>query len=250
MPAPDPPRPAGGFPLTRASLVADLAAGDAGTRGRAVSRVVETYWKPVYKYLRLRWRLEPEDAEDLTQGFFAAALERGWLERYDAGRARFRTWLRLGVDGHAANERKAARRLKRGGDLVHVPLDFDAAEAEVSRADAPAPSDPEELFRREWVRSLFALAVDDLKAKLAAAGRATVWHVFERYDLEGPPPGGKLTYADLARELDVPVTKVTNDLHAARRAFRECVLARLAGLCASPAEYRDEARALFGTDAP
>lgn len=248
--APDPPRAAGGFPATRASLVADLAAGEPGVRERARARVVETYWKPVYKYLRLRWRLEPEDAEDLTQGFFAAALERGWLERYDAERARFRTWLRLGVDGHAANERKAARRLKRGGEIAHVPLDFGAAEAEVLRADAPAPDDPEELFRREWVRSLFALAVEELRAKLESAGRQAVWRAFERYDLEGPPPGGKLTYADLARELDVPVTKVTNDLHAARRAFRECVLTRLAGLCATAEEFRDEARALLGADLP
>ncbi len=248
--APEPPRAAGGFPATRASLVADLSAGAPDVRDRARARVVETYWKPVYKYLRLRWRLQPEDAEDLTQGFFASALERGWLERYDAERARFRTWLRLGVDGHAANQRKAASRLKRGGAIAHVPVDFESAEAEVLRADAPAPGDPEELFRREWVRSLFALAVEDLRAKLDGTGRTAAWRAFERYDLDGPPPGGKLTYADLARDLEVPVTKVTNDLHAARRAFRECVLARLAGLCATPEEFRDEARSLLGTDPP
>lgn len=250
MPSPPVPDiPPGGFPATRASLVNDLTGTDTSVRERARGRVIETYWKPVYKYLRLRWRLEPEDAEDATQGFFAAALERGWLERYDPSRARFRTWLRLGADGHAANARKAARRLKRGGDREHVPLDFAAAELEVRdvRGDV---EDPEAWFHREWVRSLLALAVDDLRAMLQDGGRTTVWRVFERYDLEGPAPGGRLTYADLAHELGIPATKVTNDLHAARRAFRECVLQRLRGLCTSDDELRSEARALFGTELP
>ena len=246
--APDPAGPAGGFPVTRASLVADLTGGDDSTRERARERIVETYWKPVYKYLRLRWRLDVEDAEDLTQDFFTTALERGWLERYDAARARFRTWIRLGVDGHAANARQAAGRKKRGGDLVRVTLDFEGAESELLRCGTPSPSDPEELFRQEWVRSLFALAVDDLRARLERDGRGTAWRIFERYDLDGPPPGGKLTYADLAAELGVPVTKITNDLHVARGVFRECVLERLSGLCATPGEFRDEARDLLGVD--
>jgi RNA polymerase sigma factor (sigma-70 family) len=237
----------GEFPPTRASVVAALTAGDATARERARARVVETYWRPVYKYLRLRWRIPREEAEDLTQGYFAAALERGLLERYDPSRARFRTWLRLGVDGHAANERKAARRLKRGGDSPHVSLDFDAAESEVLRA-GPGADDPEELFRREWIRSLLGLAVEDLQRRLESEGKTLAWRIFERYDLQGAAPGERLTYADLAVAEGVPVTKVTNDLHLARRLFREVVLARLAELCATPEELRDEARDLLGTD--
>jgi DNA-directed RNA polymerase specialized sigma24 family protein len=66
--------------------------------------------------------------------------------------------------------------------------------------------------------------------------------VFSRYELEGEKP----TYADLAAELGVPETKITNDLHAARKRFRTLLLERLRSLCADEAEYQAEARALLG----
>lgn len=245
MSNPEPQR--GGFPVTRDSLMAALGGNDEATRERALAKILEIYWRPVYKYLRLRWRLVREDAEDLTQAFFVSAIERRLLERYDPVRARFRTYLRLCVDGHATNERKSASRLKRGGDAAHVSLDFEAAESEIPRS-GPRADDPEELFRREWVRSLFGLALEDFRVQCERDGRTLAWTVFERYDVDGPTPGGRLTYADLAQELGVPVTKVTNDLHLARRLFRDAVIARLRDLCANESELRAEARDLLGID--
>ena len=81
---------------------------------------------------------------DLTQEFFVSALERRLFRRYDPRRGRFRTYLRACLDGSAANARKAAARVRRGGDAHHLPLDFAGAEAELARAGAPA--DPEALF--------------------------------------------------------------------------------------------------------
>lgn len=236
------------FPDTRLSIVQAAGSADPEVRRRALEVLIASYWKPVYKYVRLRWHADVEEAEDLTQGFFASAIYRDFLPRYDASRAKFRTYLRTCLDGWVSNERKAARRLKRGGDFRHVPLDFETAEGELRTREIADPSDPEELFRREWVRSLFGLAVEELRAECDREGRAMHFALFRRYDLEGPDAGERITYGDLAREHGTDVATVTNRLHAVRKRFRAIVLAKLRELSASDEEFREEARDLLGAD--
>jgi DNA-directed RNA polymerase specialized sigma24 family protein len=199
-------------------------------------------------YLRLKWRLSNEDAKDLTQGFFAHAIDTPFFERYDPAKARFRTYLRLCLEGYAANEHKKAGRLKRGGDAEHVAFDFETAEGELVRIDVPDAADPEALFRQEWIRSLFAFAVDTLRARCAGGEHEVRFRVFERYDLD--PPSNRASYADIAAGLDIPVTQVTNHLAWARRQFRAIVLERLRELAGSDDEFRADARELLGVDAP
>ena len=98
------------FPATRWSVIAAVRSEDTVERKRALDILCETYWKPVYKYVRLRWNRSAPDAQDLTQGFFAEMLERELLNRFDAGKGRLRTYLRLCVDSFVMNEEKAARR--------------------------------------------------------------------------------------------------------------------------------------------
>src|SRR5262245_30478112 len=135
------------FPATRHSVLQSIASAEAEQRQRGLEALAEAYWRPVYKYLRLRWGAAADEAEALTQGFFARALEKGFFAQYDPRRARFRTWLRTGLDGFVSNERAAARRLKRGGGAAVLPLDFADAEAEVSGSAAWPESGVEELFR-------------------------------------------------------------------------------------------------------
>ena len=145
----------GSFPATRHSVVAGIASADTHTRRVAFDALVSAYWRPVYKYVRIKWRRDREDAADLTQEFFARAFERGSLGRFEPGRARFRTFLRVCLDGFVANEIKARGRLKRGGEVSFVPLDFAAAEHELSThpaalgAGVALGADPDEdgLFR-------------------------------------------------------------------------------------------------------
>ncbi|PYQ08731.1 MAG: hypothetical protein DMF82_00905, partial [Acidobacteria bacterium] len=212
------------FPLTRRSVVRATASADPETRRRAFDALIAAYWKPVYKYLRLKWRVPEEDAEDLTQGFFARALEKAFFDRFDPERARFRTYLRTCLDGFVANERQSAQRLKRGGGAELVSLDFAGAEAELIRQGPPEGGDMEEYFHREWVRSLFALAVDGLRRRCAETGKSIPFALFERYDLEGSDAARRPSYADLAREMAIPETQVTNYLAWARREFRRLVL--------------------------
>jgi RNA polymerase sigma factor (sigma-70 family) len=236
------------FPLTRRSVVIAARDTDPTVRRQAWEILVASYWKPVYKVLRVRWRLEREDAEDLTQEFFASALVKGTFERYDPAKARFRTYLRTCLDGFAANERKAARRLKRGGGQEPLSLDFEGAEEELRRHGAGEGLDVEEYFHREWVRSLFGLAVEDLRQWGETSGKRVHFRLFESHDLEGPDAPERPSYAALAAEHGLPVTQVTNHLAAARREFRRLVLERLRELTASDDEFRSEARLVLGID--
>jgi RNA polymerase sigma factor (sigma-70 family) len=235
--------PGGGFPATRLSVVESLRSDDAAQRQRACERLVALYWKPLYKYVRIKWSRSSEDAQDLVQGFFAVALERETLATFDPSRASLRTFLRLLVDRYASNQRKAAGRKKRGGGAV--ALDFEAAERELARVASPGP-DPEELLRREWVRALFGECVGRLREELHGSGRPLQFRVFEAMDLEDGD--SRPSYRELAAALGVTETKITNDLSAARRRFRVLVLETLREVTASEEEFRAEARAVLGKD--
>lgn len=215
------------FPSTEVSLIA-AAAGDPP----AMERVMALYWKPVYKFIRIRFRKDNEAAKDLTQSFFASVLEREFFQRFDPAKAGFRTYLRLAVERFAANRHESGTRLKRGGGVEFVELDEQAASS----------ASPEEIFLREWRRQVFALALEDLRAECLRAGKQTEWQIFEAYDLaEDVRPG----YAELARSHSVAETSVTNYLAWARRRLRALATERLRGVTSGERELREELRRLW-----
>jgi RNA polymerase sigma factor (sigma-70 family) len=212
-------------------------------RARAHDTLAAVYWGPVYAYIRLTHGTVREDAEDLTQGFFAEAMRRDLFARYTAGRARFRTYLRACVDAYVANERKAQRRLKRGGGARAVRLDVADLEGRLR-----TESDVDAVFYNEWVRGVFALAITRLRDRCEESGRRHHLTVFERYDLADVDRQERPTYAEIAADLGVPVTQLTNWLAAVRREFRGIVVDTLREICGSDEEFRAEARALLGLD--
>ena len=226
------------FPTTRRSVVLALASDDPSERSRAFDTMAALYWKPLYKYARVSQIRSAADAEDLTQSFLAVAFERNALAAYDEEKASFRTFLRLLFDRHAANHFKAAQRIKRGGGTVHN--DFEAAEAEIAR-EHDRSGTPEDYFQREWVRSVFAIAVERLRDSSHAGDFA----LFEAYDLDDIAHS---SYRELAKKFELSETTVTNRLAAIRRRFRAVVLDVLREITASDREFRNEARSLLGVD--
>lgn len=239
----------GPFPTTRFSAIAGIRQTDAAIRTRSLDTLIAAYWKPVYKYIRVKWGKSNEDASDLTQAFFTLALEKEFFAAFDPVKGRFRTFLRTCLDGFLANERKAGERLKRGGDRVHLPLEFETAEGEIVAAEIPSGEDLDRYFDAEWVRHLFALSVDALRQECAARGRQVMFEVFETYDLEDAG-GERLTYQKLGERMGLAPTTVTNHLSAARREFRRILLDKLREITASDDEFRREARYLLGHDLP
>ncbi|HEY0763337.1 MAG TPA: hypothetical protein VGD61_13290 [Pyrinomonadaceae bacterium] len=234
------------FPVTNHSAIANARSDDQVTRQRALDIILTSYWKPVYKYIRLKWQASNEDAKDLTQGFFANTFEKDHFANYDAAKASFQTFLRTCLDGFVANERKAGRRLKRGGDMDHYQLDFAAAEDELAAHALSATLSPEDYFHREWVRWMFTLAVDAFRHRCEETGRTVHFDLFERYDLNDD--SSEVSYASLGQEFGLEPATVTNYLAAARRDFRRIVLEKLREITATDEEFRTEARSLLGVD--
>ena len=142
--------------------------------------------------------------------------------------------------------------MKRGGGALHVPLDFDAAEAELERASpalqiSATPESAEDFIEKEFIRSLFGATVQELRKQCESRGKQTHFRLFEIYDLEADsarPP----SYGELAKEFKIAPTDVTNYLSSTRREFRRIALEKLRGMTATEEEFRREARALLGVE--
>ncbi len=217
------------FPSTQASLF-EVAAD--GLPNHATEQLIAIYWKPVYRFLRLKFRKDNEDAKDLTQSFFTTALQRDFFKCFDPDKASFRTYLRMAVERFAANQHQAAGREKRGGNFQFEPVGDQAVTTE----------SPEQAFEREWQRQLFSLAVEDLRAHCDACGKLVQFAIFEAYDLAEQ---NRPSYANLAAEHGVAETAVTNYLAWARRMLRGFVNARLQGVTANEREFRTEMRQVW-----
>jgi len=231
---------AAAFPITRPSVVQHLGAGTGEARTRALALVAEAYRAPLCVYIRRRFTVSLDDAEDLTHGFFVSVLCQDILARYDPTRGKFRTYLRACVDRHVAHSWESSQRLKRGGGVRAVSLtDADAA-------GVTSDSDGDAVFEREWARSVCHAALATVRQRLEARARGVIYEVFVRYDVVGAAHGSRPTYDTIAQELGIPVTQVANHLSTARREFRTAVLEHLRDLTVSDDELRAEARSLLG----
>ena len=221
--------PGGQFPSTHLSL---LEAAGSGLSPDSLNRVVALYWKPVYRFLRFKFQKTNEEAKDLTQGFFASALERDFFARFDPEQASFRTYIRMAAERYAANQHASENCRKRGGAIEFEPID-DAL---------PGVDSPEKAFDREWRRQLLSLALDDLRIQCEQNGKQLQFQIFHEYDLTD---NERPSYAALALRYGIPETSVTNYLAWARRSLRTCVLERLHGTTANARELQEEMRRLW-----
>jgi RNA polymerase sigma factor (sigma-70 family) len=225
------------FPTTRSSAVADLLSGDPQRHARSLEIISRAYWKPACKYLRLRWRSTPEQAEDLAQSFFETALRRDLLAAYQPGRGRFRSFFRTCLDRHAIDHYRRTHAARRGGGAAELDID----EQPVAGPDGEAP---DTLFEAEWLRHLMQLAIDELDRALAADGKPIHAALFRQFHIGDDAP----SYAEAAAQHGISVTDVTNWLHVARKAFRKVALELLAELTLDEDDYAEEAMAVFGID--
>jgi len=232
------------FPLTRWSVVVAARSAEPDQRQRALEVLIAAYWKPVYKYIRLHWRRENEEAKDLTQDFFYRLLEKDFLASYEPKRSRLRTFLRVCVDRLIANQDKASRRLKRGGEIEFQPLDFESAEGELRHIEIPSPGRVEDFFEREWMRSVFSLSLDRFRRHCEDSGKQMQFRMLQFYDIDDG--GHDLTYQQVAQRFGLKRTDVTNYLAYARREFRKIVLEQLRDMTATEEEFQREAQTLLG----
>jgi len=236
--------PSAEFPPTKCTILAASSSPDPEVRRQAFDSIIAAYWKPIYRYIRIRWKASNDDAKDLTQAFLAQTLEKPFFDRYDPAVTKFRTYLRSCIDKFVANEQKSAGRIKRGGHLQHFSLDFDGAESDLPASSAA--TDFDDFFYREWVRQLFELAVEGLRCQCEENSHRVHFELFESYDLKDNQQTEPVSYAELGERYGITVTQVTNYLAWVRRQFRGRVLDALRASTGSEEEFRLEAARLFG----
>jgi RNA polymerase sigma-70 factor (ECF subfamily) len=236
----------GRFETTQWSLV--LAAGQGGGSAaaeQALARLCSLYWYPVFTFVRRRG-YATEDAQDLTQGFFARLIEKGDLGAADRSRGRFRSFLLAACQHFLANERDRAFAQKRGGGRAPLSIDVAAAEARYERALAHSET-PERLYDRQWCLTLLDGVFEAMRAEYAATGRAAVFDRLKEFLTAGEDAG---THADAARELGTSAGAVKVAVHRLRRRFREELHRRVADTVGPDQDVEDEIRCLLETLGP
>ena len=207
------------FQPTRWSLIR-RASRDGDSGQRALAELCGAYWRPVFAFYRALG-LSADDAQDCTQGLFAALLERGDFAAAEPGRGRFRAWLRTCARNFLHNERDRQRAQKRGGGVAIVSFD---AHDEESRCPLEPQDldDPARCFDRRWAQLLLEQTLTSLEHDERAAGRGRTFEAV-RCVLEGEPPGRP--WAEVAARLEVSEGALKASAHRLKERFRERLLA-------------------------
>jgi RNA polymerase sigma factor (sigma-70 family) len=228
------------FATTHWSVV--LGAGGQGSRvdaRAALASLCETYWAPLYAYLR-RSGSAAADAEDCVQGFLATLLERDDLARVHPERGRFRSFLLASLKNFQANERDRARAQKRGGGRPVLSLDLQSAEMHYAIEPADRWS-PETLFDRAWALTVLERARAGLRTTYVEAGKEARFDALSSY-----LTGDKSTsYKEAAETLDTSEGAIKVLVHRLRKEFRTALRSEIAQTVASPDDIDTEIDALF-----
>jgi RNA polymerase sigma-70 factor (ECF subfamily) len=233
------------FQTTEWSLV--LAAGQGGspTAEDALARLCALYWYPVFAFVRRKGHA-PEDAQDLTQGFFARLIEKGDLGDADRSRGRFRTFLLTACQHYLANERDREITKKRGGGQTPVPIDTAVAERRYERALSHDET-PERVYDRQWCLTLLDGVFETLRDEYKDDGKAELFDRLKDFVNADEDAG---THADAARDLKTTAGAVKVAVHRMRKRFREELLRRVADTLGPGQDVEDEIRQLLGTLGP
>jgi RNA polymerase sigma-70 factor (ECF subfamily) len=218
------------FASTQWSVV--LAARDAGPEAAraALSALCAAYWRPLYLYVRRSGR-SAEDAQDLTQGFFAHLVEKESLRHVDPELGKFRAFLLASLKNFIVNERRREHAGKRGGGAALVSLE-EMTRAEAESAGADPSLTPERLYERNWALALLARATARLESEFAAAGKTRIFECLKPY-LTGDR---EMRYAEAAARLAISEVTVRVAVHRMRGRFRDLLQEEVAATLADPAD--------------
>ena len=227
------------FATTHWSVV--LAAGSENTPEAlaALERLCRTYWYPLYAYVR-REGYSPEDAQDLTQGFFAQLLARHSLANVAPEKGRFRSFLLAAMRHFLSAERARAHALKRGGQAETVSLDAHEAEARY-RLEPVDRLDAERIYERRWAMTLVEQAPARLRDESAAAGKAELFERLRRFVVGE----SEATWGEAGAELGLSEGAMKAAVHRLRERYRVLLRDEVAHTVAEPAEIETEVRYLI-----
>jgi RNA polymerase sigma factor (sigma-70 family) len=228
------------FATTRWSLVLDAGTEPSARGHDALATLCGLYWYPLYSYLRRRGH-NAEDAQDLTQGFFARLLEKHTLQAVDPARGRFRSFMLASLDHYVSNERDRDRAQKRGSGAVPISLDVVMAEDRYVREPAD-PLTPEHIFDRNWALAVLERVLTRLRAEQHAAAKDQLFERLKGY-LTGEDAAGSYQQVGLAVGMTEGAIKVA--VHRLRRRYRALLYDEIAQTVATPEEIDLELKHLI-----
>src|SRR6478752_31604 len=208
---------------------------------KALSHFSESYWPPLYSFLRRRGHGSPE-AQDLVQGFFAHLLEQNTLSRADQNKGRLRTFLLGSLQNFLCNEYDRTRALKRGGDRQIVSIEEHLPEVEASMMETAYVSDSRS-YDLVWASHIVKRAWQHLESAFQAEGKAEWLEVLRPFVAGGNKT--PLNQEEAATKLGVPIATLRTWLSRLRQRYREALRTEVANTVSDPAEVDQELHYLY-----
>ena len=228
----------GGFATTHWSLIAHAQPDGSAESREALEQLCRQYWFPVYCFAR-RHCAQAQDAEDLTQGFFADLLSRGALARADMARGKFRTFLLCSFKNFCSHQRSRAGAMKRGGDCAIVSLEAMGEAGECLAAEAAANQTAEKYFDHQWATGMIERALASVRTEYVALGK-TEWFDALKAALRGETHH----YCTLAKQFKTTPGAAKAAVFRLRRRVAREIRTEVAKTVADPALIDEELRYL------
>ena len=205
----------------------------------ALETLCQTYWYPLYVYVRRRTN-HVHEAQDMTQAFFEKLLEKKTIANADPDRGRFRAFLLTACKRFLANEWKKEQAVKRGGDNKTLSLDFEAAENRYSLEPEDTLT-PETVYEQQWAIALLDSVLNQLETEFQSRDKQNQFEVLKPF-LSGSKA---LTHAEAGQQLGMREGAVKVAAHRMRTRYRDLIRAEIAQTVESPEQIDDEIRRLF-----
>ena len=227
------------FHTTHWSVVLAASGNEEPDAHAALTRLCQTYWYPLYCCVR-RHGHSPEDAQDLTQAFFAKLLSKKQVALADPERGRFRTFLLRSLDNFLHSQHRDATARKRGGGCELLSLDVQSGE-ERYQSEPPDNLSPSMIFERQWAGTTLETVLAGLRSEFSVSGRLELFQALEPHlwgdDTSTP-------YAAVAESLNMTVVAVRVTVHRLRQRFHEILRAEIANTVETLDDIEDELRYL------
>ena len=228
------------FATTHWSIVLEAGHGKDADGAVALAELCRKYWLPLYAYVRRRVQ-DANEAQDLTQEFFARLLEKELLAQAAPERGRFRSFLLTAMQNFLTNEWRKSQASKRGGGLRTLSLDFAAGDSKLS-FEPGHDWTAERIFERNWSITLLDHVLSQLRGEYEASGKAELFAALRPFISSNRQEG---SLAHLAEELKMTAGAVKVAAHRLRKRYRELLRSELAQTVADPADVDDEIAWLF-----
>jgi RNA polymerase sigma-70 factor (ECF subfamily) len=227
------------FATTHWSVIAAAGEGASEASHHALEKLCAVYWYPIYVYVRRRG-YGPEDAQDLTQEFFAQLIAKEHLRLADSNKGKFRSFLLATLNFFLAREWSRAHRQKRGGHYKFVSLDEHMPE-ELYEFEPPHNDSPEKNFQRQWALTVLKQAMDALERECAETGKSALFREVKPV-LSGEPEG--VSYATLGHRLSMTESALRVAIHRLRHRYGELLRAEVSRTLEPNGEVEEELRHL------